>query len=185
MTWVLQSPDLNPADIVCYEFLSWTFKTDIKLLQETTTWSRLLRVCKVCVRVCSLKQTKVTLKNLSYKTYSGLFNTTWLQECTFIVLMSSVFIYNVKNIYSIHRKNTHTHTHYLVGSSGPPPIVLHGLHQMVTHLVREGWKPVDVWTRLRTNQSSFQMSTQRPELPVRAASLTCSTTLPWSSKILE
>lgn len=42
---------------------------------------------------------------------------------------------------------------YLVGSSGPLAVVLHGLHQLVTHLLREDGEPVDVRTGLQDTTS--------------------------------
>lgn len=55
-----------------------------------------------------------------------------------------------KNHRSRRWSNTPTN---LVCPLGPAPVMLQGLHQMVTHLVREGWEPVDVWTRLRTTRA--------------------------------
>lgn len=58
-----------------------------------------------------------------------------------------------KNRRSTRWSNTLTH---LVCPLGPAPVMLQGLHQMVTHLFREGWEPVDVWTRLRTTRAPIR-----------------------------
>lgn len=48
---------------------------------------------------------------------------------------------------------THTRPHrftgYLVWSWRPLAIMLHGLHHLITHLIWESWKPVNIWTGLR------------------------------------
>lgn len=50
--------------------------------------------------------------------------------------------------------------HYLVGSSRPPSIVLHGLHQVIAHLLWEGWEPVNIWTRLKHKQIRWLLNSR-------------------------
>ena len=70
-----------------------------KPFQVTTSWIW-LREFQECAKL-AWKQKVATLKNLKYKTYSGLFNTvlftTQFHMCSLIVVMSSVLIYNVEN----------------------------------------------------------------------------------------
>ena len=107
MTWSPQSSDLNPIEMVWDELdrrvkekqptmlsiCGNSFKTVGKLFQVKPV-KRMPRVCK------AVKAKGGYFEESQIKNIFGLFNTFWLLHdsmCYLIILMSSLFFYNVEN----------------------------------------------------------------------------------------